>query len=103
MLPAYPAIYERDSETVDSHSQKEMTQSQERQGKDMAQPNSKHMRTLSKLMEAGFDNEKDIQGMTMDDILGLPNITVAEIGIINSIQKAVKAGKIITFLGGGEI
>ncbi len=27
----------------------------------------------------------------------------AEIGMINEIQKAVKAGKFITFLGGGEI
>lgn len=39
--------------------------------------------------------------MTMDDILSLPGITVAEIGMINEIQKAVKAGKFITFLGGG--
>lgn len=53
-------------------------------------------------MEAGFDNEKSILAMTMDDILALPNITVAEIGMINQIQKAVKANKILTLLGGGE-
>ena len=57
----------------------------------------------SKLMEAGFDNEKAVLNMTMDDILSLPGITVAEIGMINEIQKALKAGKFITFLGGGEI
>lgn len=65
--------------------------------------NNKAARSLSKLMEAGFDNEKAITALTMDDILSLPGITVAEIGMINSIQKAVKAGKVITFLGGGEI
>ena len=70
----------------------------------MAQINHKAVRSLSKLMEAGFDSEKAVLNMTMDDILSLPGITVAEIGMINEIQKAaVKAGKIITFLGGGEI
>lgn len=67
----------------------------------MAQINNKAVRSLSKLMEAGFDNEKAILAMTMDDILALPNISVAEIGMINRIQKAVKANKVITFLGGG--
>lgn len=67
----------------------------------MAQINNKAVRSLSKLMEAGFDNEKAITAMTMDDILSLPNISVAEIGMINKIQKAVKANKVITFLGGG--
>lgn len=69
----------------------------------MAHVNNKAVRSLSKLMEAGFDNEKAILAMTMDDILALPQITVAEIGMINEIQKAVKANKVITFLGGSEI
>ena len=71
--------------------------------KKLAQINHKAVRSLSKLMEAGFDSEKEVLNMTMDDILSLPGFTVAEIGMINEIQKAVKAGKIITFLGGGEI
>lgn len=69
----------------------------------MAQLNNKAVRSISKLMEAGFDNEKAVLALTMDDVLALPGITVAEIGMINEIQKAVKAGKVITFLGGGEI
>ena len=63
----------------------------------MAQMNNKYVRSLSKLMEAGFGDEKSILAMTMDDILALPGISVAEI------QKAVKANKVITFLGGGEV
>ena len=39
--------------------------------------------------------------MTMDDILSMQGITVAEIGIINDLQKSIKANKVITFLGGG--
>lgn len=69
----------------------------------MAQINHKTVRTLSKLMESGYDTEKAVLNMTMDDILSLPGITVAEIGMINEIQKAVKAGKFITFLGGRSI
>ena len=59
----------------------------------MAQINHKAVRSLSKLMEAGFDSEKAVLNMTMDDILSLPGITVAEIGMINAIQKAVKSRK----------
>lgn len=69
----------------------------------MAQRNSKAVKTMTKLLEAGFDTEKAIISMTIDEILSLPNISVAEIGMVNEIQKAVKANKVITFLGGGEI
>lgn len=69
----------------------------------MAQMNNKAVKSITKLMEAGFDTEKAIVSMTIDDILSLPNISVAEIGMVNEIQKAVKANKVITFLGGGEI
>ncbi|MGC4019982.1 MAG: hypothetical protein QM793_12655 [Muricomes sp.] len=65
--------------------------------------NQKAIRTITKLMDAGFDTEKAVLAMTMDEILGLQGISVAEIGTINEIQKAVKANKIITFLAGGEI
>lgn len=69
----------------------------------MAQMNNKAVKSITKLMEAGFDTEKAITSMTIDDILSLPNISVAEIGMVNEIQKAVRANKVITFLGGGEI
>ncbi len=68
----------------------------------MAKMNPKVIRSLSKLIEVGFDNEKAILTMTMDDILSLPGISVAEIGLLNELQKAVKAGKIIAFLAGKE-
>lgn len=69
----------------------------------MAQINGKAVKTMTKLLEAGFDNEKAVISMTIDEILSLPNISVAEIGMVNEIQKAVRANKVITFLGGGEI
>ena len=40
--------------------------------------------------------------MTMDDILGLPSINMSEISLINELQKSIKAGKLLSFLGGGK-
>lgn len=64
--------------------------------------NQKTVRLLNKVFEAGFSTEKEITAMTMDDILAMQGITVAEIGRINELQKAVRANKVITFLSGGE-
>lgn len=36
--------------------------------------------------------------MSMDEILSIPGITVAEISLINEMQKSVKANKVISFL-----
>lgn len=69
----------------------------------MAELNNKAIRTISRMMAAGYDNEKAILAMTLEDILALPNVSVAEIGLINEIQKAVKSGKVISYLGGGEV
>ncbi len=36
--------------------------------------------------------------MTMDDILSMQGITVADIALINDLQKSIKANKVISFL-----
>lgn len=63
--------------------------------------NQKAIKVLNKIFEAGFTDEKSIAAMTMDDILSMPGITVADIGLINDLQKSIKANKVISFLGGG--
>lgn len=60
------------------------------------------IKVLNKIFEAGFTDEKDIIAMTMDDILSIPGITIADITIINDLQKSIKANKVISFLDGGE-
>mgnify|MGYP000526006623 FL=1 len=65
--------------------------------------NQKVVKVINKIFEAGITEEKDISAMTLDKILEIQGITVAEIGMINDLQKAIKANKVITFLGGGEI
>lgn len=63
--------------------------------------NQKAIKVLNKIFEAGFTDEKEIPAMTMDDILSMQGITVADITIINDLQKSIKANKVISFLGGG--
>lgn len=63
--------------------------------------NQKAIKVLNKFFEAGFTDEKEISAMTMDDILSMQGITVADITIINDLQKSIKANKVISFLGGG--
>ena len=62
--------------------------------------NQKAIKVLNKIFEAGFTDEKAISAMTMDDILSMQSITVADIALINDLQKSIKANKVISFLGG---
>lgn len=61
----------------------------------------KAVKVLNKIFESGFTDEKAIAAMTMDDILSMQGITVAEISIINNLQKSIKSNKVISFLSGG--
>lgn len=61
--------------------------------------NQKTIRVLNKIFEAGYTDEKEIAAMTMDDILSMQGITIADITIINDLQKSIKANKVISFLG----
>ena len=63
--------------------------------------NQKAIKVLNKIFEAGFTDEKEISAMTMDDIPPMQGITVADTGLINDLQKSIKANKVVSFLGGG--
>ena len=63
--------------------------------------NPKAVRALNKVLDAGFTEEKAIAAMTMDDILTMQGITVADITLINELQKSIKGNKVISFLVGG--
>ena len=48
--------------------------------------NQKAVKVINKIFEAGITEEKDISAMTLDEILEIQGITVAEIGMINDLQ-----------------
>ena len=65
--------------------------------------NQKAIKVLNKVLESGFTTEKDISAMTMDDMLSISGITLADIAIINYLQKSIKTNKVISYLGSGEL
>lgn len=62
--------------------------------------NQKVIKVMNRIFGAGFADEKSISAMTMDDILSLPGVSVADIAIINELQKAIKSGKVLSYLSG---
>ena len=62
--------------------------------------NQKAVKVLNKILEAGFTDEKGIAYLRLDDILSMQGITVADISLINDLQKSIKANKVISFFGG---
>lgn len=59
-------------------------------------------RVLNKLFSFGVETEKDLQKLTLENILEIKNITIPEMAIITELQKQVKAGTLYSYLAGGE-
>ena len=57
----------------------------------------KKIKLLNRLFAVGYENEKSIVAMTMDDILALDGISVSDISLINELQKAIKSNNVIAF------
>lgn len=64
--------------------------------------NTKGFKALTRLIEAGYNTEKAIAGMTMTEMLALPGVSVSELVQFDELQKSVKAGKVVTYLGTAE-
>lgn len=66
----------------------------------MAETNKRNLRAVTRLIEAGITDEKEIVNLGISRLLAIPNITIQELSAISELQKAVKAGKVISFLAG---
>ena len=62
--------------------------------------NQKAIKVLQRLFDAGYGTEKEIVNMTMDEMLALPGVNVADLFIISELQKSIKANKVISYLSG---
>lgn len=67
----------------------------------MAEINKKNLRAVTRLIEAGITDEKEIANLGISRLLEIPNISIQELNAISELQKAIKAGKVISFLAGG--
>ena len=65
--------------------------------------NQKAVKVLQRLFDAGYGTEKEIVNMTMDEMLALPGVNVADLCIISELQKSIKTNKVISYLSGKTI
>lgn len=59
-------------------------------------------RVMNKLFENGINTEKELQNLTLKNIVTIKNITVAEMNVISELQESAKAGKLFSYLGGTD-
>lgn len=57
---------------------------------------------LEKVFKAGFNDEKSILAIGLDDLEKIPDISSTDITIILELKKAIKNKKIIAFLNCNE-
>ena len=58
------------------------------------------IKVLNKLFDANCRTEKDLQALTMESILKIPNITILDMSVIIELQKNTKTNKLFSYLGG---
>lgn len=59
-------------------------------------------KVLNKLIDAGYRSEKQVLGMTTQEMIELPGISIPEVGMILEMQKAIKANRVLTYLAGED-
>ncbi|WPK69324.1 hypothetical protein EUCA11A_35120 [Eubacterium callanderi] len=64
--------------------------------------NTKGIRILTRLIDAGYDTEKAIASMTLDDIIALEISNKNDMATLNELIKSVKANRVVTFLASGS-
>lgn len=60
------------------------------------------IKVITKLTESGYDIEKKLQKLEMENILQIKGITIPEMSIILALQKSTKSGKLYSYLCGGD-
>ena len=55
---------------------------------------------LTKLFEAGFKSEKDLQSINFQNVFRIEGLTVQDMSIISELQQYTKSNKLYSYLGG---
>lgn len=58
------------------------------------------IKVLFKLFDFGITEEKELQKLSLENILAISGITIPEMAVINEIQKRVRAGTLYAYLAG---
>ena len=57
-------------------------------------------KVLTKLFEAGFKSEKDLQSINFQNVFRIEGLTVQDMSIISELQQYTKSNKLYSYLGG---
>jgi plastocyanin domain-containing protein len=57
-------------------------------------------KVLTKLFEAGFKAEKDLQSINFQNVFRIEGLTVQDMSIISELQQYTKSNKLYSYLGG---
>ena len=57
-------------------------------------------KVLTKLCEAGFKSEKDLQSINFQNVFRIEGLTVQDMSIISELQQYTKSNKLYSSLGG---
>ena len=58
------------------------------------------IKVLTKLFEAGFKSEKDLQSINFQNVFRIEGLTVQDMSIISELQQYTKSNKLYSYLGG---
>ncbi len=58
-------------------------------------------KVLTKLIESGYDTEKKLLKLDIEQILGINGITIPDMTVIMELQKHTKKNGLFSYLGGG--
>lgn len=59
-------------------------------------------KTLEKMFDAGFNTERKILNMKLDDLIKIPNLQSSETLILIEIKNAIKNRNLLSFLSGAK-
>lgn len=60
-------------------------------------------KVLNKVIDAGYRDEKAVMGMSTQNMIDLPGISIPEVGMILELQKAIKTNHVISYLAGEDV
>lgn len=58
------------------------------------------LKTIEKLINAGYKDEKSIQKIDLEELIGKQELTIQEINIIIGLKKAIRSKELIRFMSG---
>lgn len=68
----------------------------------MAAERKAAQKALNKVIDAGYRSEKQVLGMTTQEMIDLPGISIPEVGMILELQKAIKSNRVVSYLAGED-